>query len=109
MAITYTYKILNVTTYESYNDLADVVCNVTFNYEASEGTGSDKKTSSYNFTVELGDPDAENFKAYADLTEADVREFVKKNTNVDFNKSVVNQLLAEQALPAKAVKELPWA
>lgn len=109
MAITYTYEILNVTTYESYNDLADVVCNVTFKYEASEGTGDDKKTADYTFTVELGDPDAANYKAYADLTEADVREFVKKATNVDFNKSVLQTKLAEQALPVKVAKELPWA
>ena len=109
MAITYTYTILNVTTYESYNDLADVVCNVTFKYEASEGAGDDKKTANYTFQIELGDPDAENFKAYADLTEADVVMFVKNNTNVDFNKSVVNKLLADQALPAKIVKGLPWA
>lgn len=109
MAITYTYKILNVTTYETYNSLADVVCNVTFEYEASEGTGADKKTASYNFTVALGDPDASNFKAFAELTEADVREFVKKTTNVDFNKSVLQTMLAEQALPAKVAKDLPWA
>ena len=109
MAITYTYTILNVTTYESYNDLADVVSNVTFKYEASEGTGDDKKTANYTFGIKLNTPDASNFKAYADLTEADVREFVKKTTNVDFNKSVVNQLLADQALPAEVFKELPWA
>ena len=109
MAITYTYTILNVTTYESYNDLADVVCSVTFNYEASEGTGDDKKTANYTFGVKLNAPDASNFKAYADLTEADVREFVKKTTNVDFNKSVLQGMLAEQGLPAKVKKDLPWA
>ena len=109
MAITYTYTILDVKTYESYKELADVVCGITFNYEVSEVTGDEKKTASYNFTVELGDPDASNFKAFADLTEADVREFVKKTTNVDFNKSVLQTKLAEQALPAKISKDLPLA
>tara|TARA_R110001606_G_scaffold398455_1_gene577552 strand:- start:115 stop:444 length:330 start_codon:yes stop_codon:yes gene_type:complete len=109
MAITYTYTVLNLTTYESYNDLSDVVCNVTFKYEASEGTGDDKKTANYIFQIELSVPDLANFKAYADLTEADVVMFIENSTNVDFNKSVVNKLLADQALPAEVIKELPWA
>jgi len=109
MAITYTYAILNITTYESYNDLSDVVKGIEFEYTANKGTGEDKKTSNFTFYCELGDPDPENFKAYADLTEADVREFIKKTVNVEDNKRMLNTLLAEQDLPVKVVKNLPWA
>lgn len=109
MAITYTYRILKIDTYENYNDLADVVKGIQFEYIANQGTGEDRKTAKYTFYCELGDPDPGNFTAYADLTEADVREFVKETVNVENNKFILNNLLAEQDLPVKVVKDLPWA
>jgi len=109
MAIIYTYKILKINTYENYNDLADVVKEIEFEYIANEGTGENKKTAKFTYLCELGDPDPGNFTAYADLTEADVREFVKKTVNVEDNKRVLNNLLAEQDLPVRVVKDLPWA
>ena len=109
MAITYTYKITRIDTYEAYNNFNDVVKGIEFEYIASKGTGEDKKTAKFTFYCELGDPDLATFKQYADLTEADVREFVKKTVNVENNKLILNNLLAEQDLPVKVVKNLPWA
>ena len=109
MAITYTYKITRIDTYEAYNNFNDVVKGIKFEYTANKGTGEDKKTSNFTFYCELGDPDPENFKAYADLTEADVREFIKKTVNVEDNKRMLNNFLAEQDLPVRVTKDLPWA
>lgn len=109
MAITYTYKIIRIDTYETYNDLADVVKDIEFEYEGTQVDGAFSKTAKHTFSCELGDPDSENFKTYADLTEADVIGFVEKTTNIDFNKSVIGSKLALQGLPDKVVKDLPWA
>ena len=91
-----------------FNDLADVVKDVEYEYTGVEGTGDDKKTAVIYRTCSLGDPDSANFKAYADLTEADVREFVKETVNVDHNKLMIGQMIAEQSLPEKEDKALPW-
>ena len=108
MAITYTYKILKIHTYPVFNELADVVKDIEYEYTGVEGTGDNKKTAVIYRTCSLGDPDPANFKAYADLTEADVREFVKKTVNVDHNKLMISQGIAEQNLPVKEDKALPW-
>ena len=47
-------------------------------------------------------------KIIAGLTEADVREFVKETVNVDHNKLMIGQMIAEQNLPEKEDKPLPW-
>ena len=108
MAITSTYKLIKIPTFPIFNDLADVVKDVEYEYTGVEGTGDDKKTAVIYRTCSLGDPDPANFKAYADLTEADVREFVKETVNVDHNKLMIGQMIAEQNLPEKEDKPLPW-
>ena len=108
MAITYTYKIIKIHTYPTFNELTDVVKDIEYEYTGVEGTGDDKKTAVIYRTCSLGDPDPANFKAYADLTEADVREFVKETVNIDHNKFMIGQMIAEQNLPAKEDKALPW-
>ena len=108
MAITYTYKIIKIHTYPVFNELTDVVKDIEYEYTGVEGTGDDRKTAVIYRTCSLGDPDPANFKAYADLTEADVREFVKQTVNVDHNKLMIGQMIAEQKLPAKEDKPLPW-
>ena len=93
----------------SFNNLTDVVKDIEYEYTGVEGTGDDKKTAVIYRTCSLGDPDPADFKAYADLTEADVREFIKKTVNVEDNKRMLNNFLAEQDLPVRVVKDLPWA
>jgi hypothetical protein len=107
MAIAYTYKIIKIHTYPVFNELTDVVTDIEYEYTGVEGTGDDKKTAVIYRTCSLGDPDPANFKAYADLTEADVREFVKETVNVDHNKLMIGQMIAEQNLPAKEDKAIP--
>ena len=109
MAITYTYRIIKTITYPTYNNLTDVIKEIEYEYTGVEGTGENRKEAVINRTCVLNDPDPENFTAFADLTEANVREFVKQTVNVDHNKSMIGQMLAEKALPEKENKPLPWA
>ena len=108
MAITYTYKINNVRVY-STDDLTDVVGEVDYTYTASEGTGDDKVTASHDFMATLNKPDKDNFKPFADLTEANVRDFVKSVADVEGNKGILNLYLGLAKEPVKVNKPLPWA
>ena len=108
MAITYTYKINNVRVY-STDDLADIVSEVHYTYTASEGTGDSKITASHDFTANLNEPDKDSFKAYSDLTEANVRDFVKSVADVEQNKYLLGSYLEAKKAPVKVDKALPWA
>ena len=108
MAITYTYKINNVRVY-STDDLTDIVSEVDYTYTASEGTGDDKVEASHDFMVTLNEPDKDNFKPFADLTEAEVRNFVKSVADVEGSKYILNSYLEARKVPVKVDKALPWA
>ena len=106
MAITYTYKINNVKVY-STDDLTDIVGEVDYTYTASEGTGEDKVTASHGFTAKLNEPDKDNFKAFNELTEANVRDFVKSVAEVEQNKYLLGSYLEAKKAPVKVNKALP--
>ena len=108
MAITYTYKINNVKVY-STEELTDIVSDVEYTYTASEGTGDNKITVSHDFTASLNEPDKDSFKAYSDLTEANVRDFVKSVANVEQNKYLLGKYIEAKKAPVKVEKALPWA
>tara|TARA_R100000353_G_scaffold129862_1_gene92255 strand:- start:1394 stop:1720 length:327 start_codon:yes stop_codon:yes gene_type:complete len=108
MAITYKYKINNVRVY-STDDLTDIVSEVDYTYTASEGTGDNKVEASHDFMIALNEPDKDNFKAFNDLTEADVRNFVKSVADVEGNKYILNSYLEAKKAPVKVDKALPWA
>ena len=108
MAITYTYKINNIKVY-STDELTDIVSEVEYTYTASEGTGDSKITASHDFTAILNEPDKDSFKAYSDLTEANVRDFVKSVADVEQNKYLLGSYLEAKKAPVKVDKALPWA
>lgn len=108
MAITYTYKINRILTAPAMNDLTDVVTEVEYTYTGSEGTGMDKVTASINGVALLGDPDPENFTAFNELTEANVRDFVKAVVDVEWNKQQVQDAMAAKIVPKNVEKALPW-
>jgi hypothetical protein len=108
MAITYTYKINKIKVY-STDELTDIVGEVEYTYAASEGTGDDKVQASHDFMATLNEPDKDNFKPFADLTEAEVRNFVKSVADVEGNKYILNSYLEAKKAPVKVDKALPWA
>ena len=109
MAITYKYTIDGIRTAPSLYDLTNVVTEVDYTYEASEGTGSDKVTADISAVALLGQPDSENFIALESLTEANVREFVKAVVDVDGNKRRLQRILEEKKVPKAVKTDLPWA
>ena len=109
MAITYTYKINRILTAPTIGTFSDVVTEVEYTYTGSEGTGNDKVTASISGVAILGAPDSENFTAYDELTEANVREFVKAVADVEQNKLMVQQVIESKKVPRNVEKALPWA
>tara|TARA_Y100000766_G_C18903230_1_gene604428 strand:- start:91 stop:420 length:330 start_codon:yes stop_codon:yes gene_type:complete len=109
MAITYTYQIEKILTAPAIDNLTDVVTEVYYSYTGSEGTGENKVTAAINGVAVLGDPDPDNFTAFNELTEADVREFVKAVANIESNKQLVQEQITAQKTPRNVEKPLPWA
>tara|TARA_R100000231_G_C5294157_1_gene155547 strand:- start:588 stop:917 length:330 start_codon:yes stop_codon:yes gene_type:complete len=109
MAITYTYKINRILTAPAIDDLTDVITEVEYTYTGSEGTGDNKVTAAIDAVAILGDPDPSNFTAFNELTEANVREFVKAVVDVEWNKQLVQDAMAEKRVPKNVEKALPWA
>lgn len=108
MAITYTYKINRILTAPAIDDLTDVITEVEYTYTGSEGTGDNKVTASISGVALLGDPDPDNFIAFNELTEANVREFVKAVVDVEWNKQLVQEAMTAKIVPKNVEKALPW-
>lgn len=109
MAITYTYKINRILTAPTIGTFSDVITEIEYTYTGSEGTGDDKVTASINGVAILGDPDSDNFTTYGELTEANVRDFVKAVADVEQNKLMVQQAMESKKVPRNVEKDLPWA
>ena len=99
----------------SEDSLADVCKTVHYTFYKQEvvGEGDDAITysaSSIN-TVNLDAPDAENFTAYADITEEDVQGWVEAKIGSDMLAQIETSLdeqIAEQKTPTKATGK-PWS
>jgi hypothetical protein len=109
MAITYTYKIDRILTAPLLNELTDVVTEIDYIYQGIEGTGSDKITVHVRGTVTLETPESDGFINYNDLTEANVREFVKAKVDVERNKMIIQHLIELKKAPKNVEKALPWS
>jgi len=102
--ITYNWVISALDTAPSQDDLADVVKTVHWRYQASDGTYF---TDIYG-SVGLDTPDAEEFKPYADLTEADVVSWLESKLEVEDLKTNLYNQLAALANPPIVHLPLPW-
>ncbi len=109
MAITYTYKINRILTAPTIGNLSDVITEIEYTYTGSEGTGDNKVTASTGGVAILGDPDPHNFTDFNELTEANVRDFVKAVADVEENKLMVQQAMQSKKVPRNVEKDLPWA
>ena len=98
----------------SENELSDVCKTVHYSFykEKTVGEGDDAKTySASNIgTVGLDAPDSDNFTAYNDIKEDDVKKWVEAKVGtdrlVDIEASLDAQI-AEQETPTKATGR-PW-
>lgn len=111
MATTYSWKINALDTYPTKDSLADVVYGVHYSYIAtSDQKDSDDNPYSTDFVgvVQVGDPDSENFTAFADLEESTVVAWIESVLDVTAMKSSVDTALANIITPPTVTKEVPW-
>ena len=111
MATTYSWKINALDTYPTKDSLADVVYGVHYSYIAtSDQKDSDDNPYSTDFVgvVQVGDPDSENFTAFADLEESTVVAWIESVLDVTAMKSSVDTALANINTTPTLTKEVPW-
>jgi hypothetical protein len=106
MAITYTWSITSLKTAPALEGLSDVVTGIRFNYTGTDENGN---THTFNGAVPVGAPDSENFKALAELTEAEVIAWAQANHPTDHMNSVIERAIAKQVAPTDVEVSLPWA
>ncbi len=108
MSNTYTWKILNLETIPSVNELEHVVAVVRWLITATD----DVNSTTVEGTVELENPLAEEFIAYSDLTKEQVilwtREKLGDDLTTDYYRYLDEQL-AKLVKPIAVVTDLPWA
>lgn len=111
MANTYSWKINALDTYPTKDSLADVVYAVHYSYiGTSDQNDSDNNPYSTNFigVVQIGDPDSENFTAFANLEESTVIGWIESVLDVTTMKSSIDTALADIITPPTVTKEVPW-
>ena len=98
----------------SENELSDVCKTVHYSFykEKTVGEGDDAKTySASNIgTVGLDAPDSDNFTAYADIKEDDVKKWVEAKIGADSLADIeagLDAQIAEQETPTRATGK-PW-
>lgn len=105
MAITYSYKIDQLKKVDSLNGLSDVIVHVKFTYT---GEDEDGNIGTFNGAVPMPEPTEGAFTELADLTEAEVIEWVKVAHPVDH----MQVMIAKQIKDKKTIEsdvDLPWA
>lgn len=111
MATTYSWKINALDAYPTKDSLADVVYGVHYSYIAtSDQKDSDDNPYSTDFigVVQVGDPDSENFTAFADLEQSTVVGWVESALDVAAIKSSVDSALVDVITPSSVTKAVPW-
>lgn len=105
MAITYSYKITQISMAPALDGLSDVVTHVRFTY-----TGVDEKGNEASFqgAIPMPAPDSEHFTPLADLTEAEVIEWVKATHPIAHMQEVIQRQIAEKITPTNQEVPLPW-
>ena len=76
----------------------------------SDQKDSDDNPYSTDFigVVQVGDPDSENFTAFADLKESTVIGWIESALDVAAMKSSVDSALADVITPSSVTKVVPW-
>tara|TARA_B100001029_G_scaffold177064_1_gene181009 strand:+ start:893 stop:1231 length:339 start_codon:yes stop_codon:yes gene_type:complete len=111
--MTTTYRIDTITSENSKDSLTDVCTQVWWEATALETVSGVTHAGTCGGSVDLDDPDPNNFKAYADLTESDVIAWVKAKMGTDnetrVDENLANQIALSKEAAAPTRKEgLPW-
>lgn len=107
MSITYSYAINELEKATSVGELSDVVTKVKFTYsgEAEDGTTVNWPLLS----VDMPAPNAEDFKPFSELTEADIISWLKVCYPIGPIQGMIAKQIDDQINPKEVVTEMPWA
>ena len=109
MTITYTFKITSVnrlTLYidEENNEYTNVITKINYFYE---GIDEEENKAIYNSSVSLSKPKINTYKAFSELTEADLLLWLENSipeSEITLMKSVISNNIDE----IKTKSSLPW-
>tara|TARA_E500000305_G_C3896132_1_gene176475 strand:- start:203 stop:637 length:435 start_codon:yes stop_codon:yes gene_type:complete len=104
MAITYTWKITAMKKAPSLDGLSDVITHINFEYKGVDGD----HTASFWGACPVPAPDAEDFTALADLTEAEVINWAKENHPTNHMDEMIEKQINESKTPTQVEAEMPW-
>ena len=104
MAVNYVWKITAMKKAPSLDGLSDVITHINFEYKGVDGD----HTASFWGACPVPSPDAENFTALADLTEAEVIEWAKENHPTDHMNEVIEKQIDELKTPTQVDADMPW-
>lgn len=103
----FTTKITGMSAYPTQDNLTDVVFQVFWRYEGTDGTF----TTAMSGTTNIPAPDPQDFIPYDQLTEATVLDWVQQYTNpavwVDYSAQISAWLVAQHNPPVVQLP-LPW-
>jgi hypothetical protein len=108
MSITYTWIINSLTCYPQQAGQTDVVFNVAYILQGTDGTYNGSITNSCGVSYTEGEP----FTPYADLTQEQVIGWVQAALGPDLIASyeeMIASQIANQSLPAPVTPALPWS
>tara|TARA_R110002020_G_scaffold464129_1_gene684560 strand:+ start:2142 stop:2471 length:330 start_codon:yes stop_codon:yes gene_type:complete len=100
MAITYTWNFEQLDSDVEKNDLNDVIVAISWRLTGVDDGG---KQASIHSKTQIGDPNADNFTAYDDVTKAEVKNWVLDSLEEDEDalEARVEALVLEQITPTK--------
>lgn len=107
MSTTYTWEVTNLESFETINELTNVVSVIHWTLQADDGVNS----TAINGTVNLDAPEANTFVNYNDLTQEQVIGWVKTKLGTTLETGYYQYLdekLLELAKPVVITTPLPW-
>ena len=110
MAIIYKYEIESLETAPSAYGKKDVITRIRFKLTGSEGTGDDKKESSFSGCCAMPAlKDGDKYVEFKDLTEAKITAWVKEYHGQDHPKEVIAKAIDNLKVSMYVAKDAPWA
>jgi hypothetical protein len=109
MANTYQFKIKTVECHVQKDGLSDIIYNVHWSYYAMHESFVESENDNRVYmigTMDLAEPDPENFLDFDQITEDQVVSWIEPKLDIESMRSYLDGLLAEKVTPTKVTKTL---
>jgi len=112
MAKTYTWEIKALDVHKEKHSLEDVVYQIHYRYKCVSDDDLDENNNPYIASVpgslDIGEPDSENYIEFDDLKESDVKAWLNEGLNVEELKTALSNEIDEMVTPTMERKNTPW-